>query len=590
MKWGLRAKVLLSMGLILLIVQATSTVVHIQNLKRNYLEAIEWRAKGLAHSILKVFTEQSRGGLTIQQMSGLLSLRSGEIFKAYQQEYVTHVAVIDETGIIVGHNSKDFLDAKITSPTLLAYLNQRELMTILDEAVYHTLIPIFNADNVYVGTIDIGFPGRVVAEKVRDILGRSVGLFVLFVGVAFIATSVLVHLVITKPLARLVLIGKQIAQGELSEAAPESKNKSASDEIGVLTKVFHEMGSYLHQIARIATRIATGDLSQAVSPKSDRDVLGVAFQRMSVYLNEMASVATAIAQGDLRREVQPNNERDVLGNAFHSMSVLRNLISQVITMTEQLKGASETMSRISTQMTAWTEQSSHQISTVSATSQQMSQRVHDVSVASEEIAANIREISQTVTRVMQSVTTAEHIANTANTTITNLEADSKEIGTISQVITNIAQQTNLLALNATIEAARAGDLGRGFTVVANEVKELARETSGSAEGIIQKIEVVQSSSQETARTITKVVEIIQQVAELVTGIATAISQQSHVMNEVARAIADTAQGGEEISRTIAEVATASKDSLVQATTVQKEAHGLASSAEQLRQLVQGFRI
>ncbi len=82
----------------------------------------------------------------------------------------------------------------------------------------------------------------------------------------------------------------------------------------------------------------------------------------------------------------------------------------------------------------------------------------------------------------------------ANTTIITLKSHSQEINNIIKLITNIAGQTNLLALNATIEAARAGDSGRGFTVVAGEVKELARETSASAEDITQRIKTIRGAA------------------------------------------------------------------------------------------------
>jgi methyl-accepting chemotaxis protein/ABC-type sugar transport system substrate-binding protein len=267
---------------------------------------------------------------------------------------------------------------------------------------------------------------------------------------------------------------------------------------------------------------------------------------------------------------------------------LRHLMSQVTSAADHLRNTSEDMIRVSTQVAAGAEQTSQQVSVVSSNSQQISQRVHDVSTATEEVAANIREVSHAIENVAGIARNAVEIVNTANTAITDLETHSQEIGNIIKVITSIAQQTNLLALNATIEAARAGESGRGFTVVANEVKDLSRETSRSAEDITHKIEIIQTSSQEVADAIAAVTKIINQISELSNTISAAISQQTTTANEISRAITDTAQGSEQITHAIAEVAASAKDSSKQAVSVQDEAQGLSSLAEQLRQLVGGL--
>lgn len=144
--------------------------------------------------------------------------------------------------------------------------------------------------------------------------------------------------------------------------------------------------------------------------------------------------------------------------------------------------------------------------------------------------------------------------------MSGLYTESQEIGTISKLITSIAQQTNLLALNANIEAARAGDQGRGFMVVAGEVKDLARETSKSAENIVQKIHTIQVSSQEAVEAITQVMEIIQQVAELSQAMVIAISEQTVSTNEVSRLTAELSKGSDEIARAITALASTTLDS------------------------------
>jgi methyl-accepting chemotaxis protein len=271
------------------------------------------------------------------------------------------------------------------------------------------------------------------------------------------------------------------------------------------------------------------------------------------------------------------------------VEALQHLMDQVMNVAGQLGNASESMTQISEQMVSGSEQASQQVQAVSSNSQQISQGVHDVSVTIEEIAANIREISHNIKEVNDIVTNAVKIAKVANTTIIDLDSHSQEIGQISKVITNIAQQTKFLALNATIEAARAGESGQGFKVVASEVKELARETSVSAEDITHKIEAIQTSSRSAADAIAELSEIIGRVSELSITIAGAISQQSQVTDEITRTMVNAAQGSDKINRSIIEVAVTARDSSEQAASVRDEAQELTSLAEQLHQLVETFK-
>jgi methyl-accepting chemotaxis protein len=337
-KSSLRTKLLLSVGVIIFIVLGTSTLLHIRDLQRDYLEALEWRSEALAQSLGSNVIEKYKLNPSINEMLGVFSIQCVQIYELNQEKNVTHVAVINASNVIAAHNDKTLWNTSIESPVLLNHLSRHNLTTVLDGTIYHTLVPIVAENDIYLGTIDIGFSKRLVDEKIQQLLRQSSGLFVLFVVVAFTATSVLIHLVVTKPIRHLITMGKKIARGELVHTMQSDAGNTISrsaqgdspDEIWTLTAVFHDMIAYLHDMASAATRIATGDLSQRITPCSKDDVLGTAFQRMSTYLNTMASAATTIAKGDLRQEIQPNTEHDVLAVAFHEMIRRLNEILQEI--------------------------------------------------------------------------------------------------------------------------------------------------------------------------------------------------------------------------------------------------------------------
>lgn len=152
-----------------------------------------------------------------------------------------------------------------------------------------------------------------------------------------------------------------------------------------------------------------------------------------------------------------------------------------------------------------------------------------VAASVHEMAATIDEISKNVNRTATLAHTAESLATDTGKTVEELSVSSQQIGKVVEVIQELADQTNLLALNATIEAARAGESGRSFAVVANEVKELARETAEATQSIEQNVSAIQDN-------ITKVVGSTQQINESVAEvslntntIASAIEEQSATM-------------------------------------------------------------
>jgi methyl-accepting chemotaxis protein len=164
----------------------------------------------------------------------------------------------------------------------------------------------------------------------------------------------------------------------------------------------------------------------------------------------------------------------------------------------------------------------------------VSDAVSNVASAMQAMATSISDISQAMGQATNVTAQAVERANTADRTVTQLGASSTEIGTVLDVITQIAAQTNLLALNATIEAARAGDAGRGFAVVANEVKELARQTTEAAVSIGTMVDAIRAEATNATEDLRQVVTTINEIEHIQTTVAAAVTEQSATTNEVSR--------------------------------------------------------
>jgi methyl-accepting chemotaxis protein len=316
---------------------------------------------------------------------------------------------------------------------------------------------------------------------------------------------------------------------------------------------------------------------------------GIAGATQSVLLQ-----AEAIAAGDLTRDDLKVRSQDELGDlttAINKMSgSLKRMIMAITENASQVASASEELNTTSQQITANSEETSAQADVVSKAAQQVSQNLQTVATGADEMGTSIKEIAKNATEAAKVATSAVKVAETTTATVSKLGDSSTEIGQVIKVITSIAQQTNLLALNATIEAARAGEAGKGFAVVANEVKELAKETAKATEDISRKIEAIQTDTKAAVEAIASISAVINQINDISGTIATAVEEQNATTNEMSRNVSEAAHGSGEITSNIAGVAEAAQGTTRGATDTQKASQQLVETSNQLRRLVEQFKI
>lgn len=234
------------------------------------------------------------------------------------------------------------------------------------------------------------------------------------------------------------------------------------------------------------------------------------------------------------------------------------------------------------------EQTTHQASIVAAASEQAAANVQTVAAATEELSASSLEIGAQMEHAARLAELAVTDAAHASDTVDNMAAAAEKVGEVVQVIKDIAEQTNLLALNATIEAARAGEAGKGFAVVASEVKALANQTAKATEDIAAQVAGIQDVTAGTVRVIQQISSRIEEIKNVTAVIAAAVQEQTAATGEISRNVQEASTGTAEITSTIGGVRHAADQTGQGANTVLTVARQLNEMSEKLREEVDQF--
>ena len=301
-------------------------------------------------------------------------------------------------------------------------------------------------------------------------------------------------------------------------------------------------------------------------------------------VSQMVAMIQAIAENDLSREDMQIRNQDEIGTAGTLLNSMKNnlraIMQSIAGTAEHVASASEEISASATQTANGSETQKDQVHQIATAMQEMSSTVHEVSENCNKASESAHKASETAREggaiVGDTLTLMRSIAGSVRETaksVQELGSRSDQIGKIVGVIDDIADQTNLLALNAAIEAARAGEQGRGFAVVADEVRKLAERTTKATKEIAEMIQSVQADTrgavekmQSGTQQVEKGVEVTakageslkqiigqaEHVGEMVTHIATAANQQSSAteqvnnnMDQINKLVAESAEGAQQ---------------------------------------------
>jgi len=402
------------------------------------------------------------------------------------------------------YNSSEVLHKSMTSTAKHFSFKEADRALIKDNhgkkrLVYFSPMGLTNAigtkfDWAVVTSIDADEALSVIKSLNAGNMGLSMTILLLVI-FAIIFTS----RTIADPITQLAEQAQKVANGNLNV---EIHTNGRADEIGLLKNSFKQMVTNIKERVHQFKDVAEGNLNTDTVVVSEEDEMGFAIKEMIQTLRAVSEGAHRIAEGDLTVEIEKHSEHDMIASVLTEMvKRLRMQITELSQGIELLNSSANEISSSTAELAASAQETASAVSETTATAEEIRQTVHVTSQKIQEVshkASDTEEISEigksatdeVITKIQKIKGQMDLIADST----LRLSEQSQKIGEVISTVDDIAEQSNLLSVNAAIEAAKAGEHGKGFTVVAQEIKKLAEQSKQATTQVRNLLDDIQKAT------------------------------------------------------------------------------------------------
>ena len=411
--------------------------------------------------------------------------------------------------------------------------------------------------------------------------------------------SELLSTVVTPTEVRMQALLEQMAQEStaLSERATENSVAGAATMnrlrvlagvvvvallIGVALFGVFNIAHPIQNIGSVLVKLSAGETAVAIPYLRRTDEIGATARAAGIFKDNLSRMAEIeAAQTELTRQAQIDRKAAM----DHIASTFEQTIGEIVNSISTTSVGLEQSARVMRRATDVTKQLT---STLASTAEQASANVNSVSRSTEEISSFTADIAQQSRTSSDLAHRAVQEARNTDRRMAELASAAQRIDDVVGLITQIAGKTNLLALNATIEAARAGEAGRGFAIVAAEVKQLAKQTAEATKEITSYVASIQTASKDSATALKQIEDTVDKLAEIASMVANAVHEQETTTRTISEELKEVAAGAADVVSKITQVDKEARDAESASVDVLASARTLAAGSSKLRADATGF--